>query len=154
VSPVKYELGLYIPKDGIRHRHRRESLKSYIALIGWALQRRRNVLPVKYELGFYIPKDGILHSHRRDNLRSYMIVVLSQGVGQYQYLLAEEELLNMSACSVTDLRSLVGTWDICFCGFLLKSDLQVTQPSPMHCKHFPRRLRHPALWPYSKGRCS
>jgi hypothetical protein len=29
VSPVKYELGFYIPEDGVLHSHRRESLKSY-----------------------------------------------------------------------------------------------------------------------------
>jgi hypothetical protein len=29
VSPVKYELGFYIPEDGILHTHRRENLKSY-----------------------------------------------------------------------------------------------------------------------------
>jgi hypothetical protein len=37
VSPVKYELGFYIPEDGILHSHRREGLKSYIALTGWTL---------------------------------------------------------------------------------------------------------------------
>jgi hypothetical protein len=37
VSPVKYELGFYIPEDDILHSHRRETLKSYIALTGWAL---------------------------------------------------------------------------------------------------------------------
>jgi hypothetical protein len=37
MSPVKYELGLYIPQDGILHSHRRENLKSYIALTDWAL---------------------------------------------------------------------------------------------------------------------
>jgi hypothetical protein len=36
VSPVRYELGFYIPEDGILHSHRRENLKSYIALTGWA----------------------------------------------------------------------------------------------------------------------
>jgi hypothetical protein len=30
VSPVKYELGFYIPGDGILHSHRRENLKSYL----------------------------------------------------------------------------------------------------------------------------
>jgi hypothetical protein len=60
----------YIPEDGILHSHRRESLKSYTALTGWALQRRSNVSPVRYELGFYIPQDGILHSHRRGILKS------------------------------------------------------------------------------------
>jgi hypothetical protein len=57
VSPVKYELGFYIPDDDILHSHCRENLKSYIALTGWALYCRRNVSPVKYELGFYIPEE-------------------------------------------------------------------------------------------------
>jgi hypothetical protein len=29
VSPVRYELRLYIPEDDILHSHRRENLKSY-----------------------------------------------------------------------------------------------------------------------------
>jgi hypothetical protein len=29
VSPVKYELGFYIPEDDILHSHRRENPKSY-----------------------------------------------------------------------------------------------------------------------------
>jgi hypothetical protein len=37
VSPVKYELGSYIPEDDILHSHRCENLKSYIALSGWIL---------------------------------------------------------------------------------------------------------------------
>jgi cytosine/adenosine deaminase-related metal-dependent hydrolase len=37
VSPVKYELGIFIPKDDILHSHRRENLKSCIALTGWTL---------------------------------------------------------------------------------------------------------------------
>jgi hypothetical protein len=37
VSPVKYELGFYIPQDAIPHSRRRENLKSYIALTGWTL---------------------------------------------------------------------------------------------------------------------
>jgi hypothetical protein len=32
VSPVKYEMGFYIPDDDILHSHRRESLKSYRVL--------------------------------------------------------------------------------------------------------------------------
>jgi hypothetical protein len=40
VSPVRYELGFHIPEDDILHSHSREALKSYIALTGWALQRR------------------------------------------------------------------------------------------------------------------
>jgi hypothetical protein len=30
VSPVKYELGFYIPEDDILHSDRRENLRSYI----------------------------------------------------------------------------------------------------------------------------
>jgi hypothetical protein len=42
VFPVKYELGFYIPEDGILHSHCRENLKSYIYRI---LPRpKRNVL--------------------------------------------------------------------------------------------------------------
>jgi hypothetical protein len=37
MSPLRYELGFYIPKDGILHCDRRENLKSYIALTGWTL---------------------------------------------------------------------------------------------------------------------
>jgi hypothetical protein len=63
MSPVRYELGFYIPEDGILHSHRRGNLRSYIGITGWTLQQRRNVSSVKYELGFYIP-DYILESHR------------------------------------------------------------------------------------------
>jgi hypothetical protein len=37
VSPVKYEMGFYIPEDDILHSHCRENLKSYIALTGTEL---------------------------------------------------------------------------------------------------------------------
>jgi hypothetical protein len=74
MSPVRYELGLYIPEDVIPHSHRRENLKSYTALTAWALERRRNVSPVRYEMGFYIPEDDIVHSHRRENLKSYIVL--------------------------------------------------------------------------------
>jgi hypothetical protein len=69
VSPVRYELSFYNPEGGIIHSHRRENLKSYIALTGWALYQRRNVSSVWYELSSYIPEDSILHSHRRENLK-------------------------------------------------------------------------------------
>jgi hypothetical protein len=34
VSPVKYELGFYIPEDDILHSHCLENLKSYIDPVG------------------------------------------------------------------------------------------------------------------------
>jgi hypothetical protein len=33
VSPVKYELGFYIPEGDILHSHRRENLKSYVPVL-------------------------------------------------------------------------------------------------------------------------
>jgi hypothetical protein len=72
VSPVRYELGFYIPQDDILHSHRCENHKSYIRLTGWVLYRRCIVSPVRYELSYYIPEDGILHSHRSEYLKSYI----------------------------------------------------------------------------------
>jgi hypothetical protein len=73
VSPVKDELGFYIPEDDILHSHCRENLKSYIVLTDWILLRSSNVSPVKYEPGFYISENNILHSHCCENLKSYRI---------------------------------------------------------------------------------
>jgi hypothetical protein len=72
VSPLRYELGFYIPRDDILHSYRRENLKSYITLTVWALWRRINVSPVRYKLDSNIPEYGILHSHRCENLKSYI----------------------------------------------------------------------------------
>jgi hypothetical protein len=71
VAPVRCELGFYNPEDDILHSHRRENLKSYITLTGWAQQQRRNVSPVRYEQGFYNPEEDILLGYRREDLRSY-----------------------------------------------------------------------------------
>jgi hypothetical protein len=35
VSPVRYELGFYIPEDDILHSRRLENLKSYILMTFW-----------------------------------------------------------------------------------------------------------------------
>jgi hypothetical protein len=54
VSPVKYNLGLYIPEDGILHIHRREYLKSYnYEYISWLgkyvrIFRRKSLIPGTY----------------------------------------------------------------------------------------------------------
>jgi hypothetical protein len=60
----------HIPQDDILHSHRRENLKSYIALTGWALWQTCNMSPVRYKQGFYIPEDGIVHSHLCKTLKS------------------------------------------------------------------------------------
>jgi hypothetical protein len=46
MSPVKYELGLYIPEDDILHSHCREDVKSYnISLASSGLKKRGNKEP-------------------------------------------------------------------------------------------------------------
>jgi hypothetical protein len=65
----------HIPEDGILHSHRRENLKSYMALTSWALYRIRNVSSVRYELAFYIPEGGILYSHCSENLKSHIAII-------------------------------------------------------------------------------
>jgi hypothetical protein len=47
-----------MPENGILYSHGRGNLKPFIALTGWAIQRRRNAFLVRYELGFYIPEDA------------------------------------------------------------------------------------------------
>jgi hypothetical protein len=37
MSPVRYELGFFIPEDDILRSHRHENLKSYIALTDFTL---------------------------------------------------------------------------------------------------------------------
>jgi hypothetical protein len=37
VSPVKYELGFYIPEDVILHSCRRENLRSYVVMASYFL---------------------------------------------------------------------------------------------------------------------
>jgi hypothetical protein len=59
----------HIPEDGILQSYRRDNLKGYKSLTGWALYRRRCV-SCEVRTGFYIPEDGILHSQRRENLKS------------------------------------------------------------------------------------
>jgi hypothetical protein len=71
----------HIPEGGILHSHRRDNLKFYIALTGWALYRKCNVSPLRYEVGFYIPEDGILHSHRHKTLKSYKYDIFTRCVG-------------------------------------------------------------------------
>jgi hypothetical protein len=45
VSPVRYELGFYIPEDDILHSHRHENLKSYkVGLVYFLLYKARYAL--------------------------------------------------------------------------------------------------------------
>jgi hypothetical protein len=59
VFSVWYDLGFYIPEEGILNSHRRENLKYYITLTCWALQQKRDVFPVRCELFFISQKTTI-----------------------------------------------------------------------------------------------
>jgi hypothetical protein len=43
VSPVKYELGFYIPEDGVLHSNRRENFKPYIQFLIASTDLSRNI---------------------------------------------------------------------------------------------------------------
>jgi hypothetical protein len=73
VSPAKYELGFYIPEVDILHSHRRESLKSYIALKGLGFVAETECVSCEVRAGALYPKVDILHSQLRDNIKSYTI---------------------------------------------------------------------------------
>jgi hypothetical protein len=64
VSPVKYELGFYIPEDDILHSHCRESLRSYTAAsVVTEISRRRKQRgrnKRKYWVGEWIGRKEIL----------------------------------------------------------------------------------------------
>jgi hypothetical protein len=49
VSPVKYELGFYIPEDGILHRQHRENLRSYTYISLFSPNFWRRIYFVKRE---------------------------------------------------------------------------------------------------------
>jgi hypothetical protein len=51
VSPVKYELGSYIPEDAILHSHCRENLKSYRA--NKTFNRYNDEVPVNADIRVY-----------------------------------------------------------------------------------------------------
>jgi hypothetical protein len=70
MSPVFYELGFYIPEDDIFHSHRRENLKSYIALPSGP--RSVDVSPMRYELGFISQKTAffIVSAVKSSNLNT------------------------------------------------------------------------------------
>jgi hypothetical protein len=51
VSPVKYELGFYIPEDDILHSHRRENLKSYIMDNAQNYDSHNNIPPARTYVG-------------------------------------------------------------------------------------------------------
>jgi hypothetical protein len=104
VFPVRYELGVYIPEDGILLSHRQENLKSYMALTLWALQRRCNVFRVRYELDLYLPEDGILLSHRLENFIPYTEMRISIEIGLGEMRDSRSRLLEYGRQYTSDRR--------------------------------------------------
>jgi hypothetical protein len=63
-----------IPEDGILYNHRRENLKSYIALTAWAMEMY--CVSCEVRTGFYT-EDDILRNHCRENLKSYLSLLFA-----------------------------------------------------------------------------
>jgi hypothetical protein len=67
VSPVKYELGFYIPEDGIPHSDRREDIKSYNCYTIYTPPHNKDItfLQLAYNnLRKYIPEDSSKRLYR------------------------------------------------------------------------------------------
>jgi hypothetical protein len=71
MSPVRYELGFYIPADSIFHSHRSEKRQILHSINRLDFVAETKVSPVRFELCFYIPENGILYSNRYENFKSY-----------------------------------------------------------------------------------
>jgi hypothetical protein len=56
VSPVKYEVGFYIPEGDILQSHFREDHKSYIVLTDWAVE---TCVPCEVRTGVLYPQKMI-----------------------------------------------------------------------------------------------
>jgi hypothetical protein len=69
VSPVKYELGFYIPEDDILHSHSRENFKSYILVDISSKQHLSDIQCVCHES---LSKQK-RHSHESQPVLSLMI---------------------------------------------------------------------------------
>jgi hypothetical protein len=61
VSPVKYELGFYIPEDGILHSHRRENLRSYTCTYVFVVHCMTSV--------------NLVVNHEEEGIRKYTAVI-------------------------------------------------------------------------------
>jgi hypothetical protein len=78
VSPVKYEMGVYIPEDDILHSHRRENVKSYIVLrcsvmeIGSYMTIGRPLLSNDQSSWLQIQRSRVRFPAPPNLLRSYM----------------------------------------------------------------------------------
>jgi hypothetical protein len=65
VFPVRYDLGYFIPEDGILRSHGRKNLNSYIALTSWALGSLAETKCVSCEV-----RTGFLYPRRRNSSES------------------------------------------------------------------------------------
>jgi hypothetical protein len=87
VSPVRYELGVYIPEDGILHSHRRENLKAYSRCLWGGYYHRllvflRSVLRLLIT-AYSVPSSPILVTLMMEATHSYETSVLARTIWRH-----------------------------------------------------------------------
>jgi hypothetical protein len=99
VFPVRYELGFYIPADGILHSHRLENLKSYLALTGWVLNPRRNVFPVRYDWDFISQQTAFSIATAAKTSHLTLLVLYLFLSNMSNFIFSRGALLHSTSCS-------------------------------------------------------
>jgi hypothetical protein len=75
VSPVKYELGFYIPEDDILHSHRRENLKSYILEATSTTSVITKLAPVVTPLPLVTGKFADINQYVHNAIHTYRTII-------------------------------------------------------------------------------
>jgi hypothetical protein len=78
MSPVRYQLGFYIPEDDILHNHRRENLKSYTLLYVFGNFRYMTVLSLhlRNSYGRFVSVVGGKTLWKREDSVAYSVEIL------------------------------------------------------------------------------
>jgi hypothetical protein len=77
VSPVKYELGSYIPVDDVLHNHRRENLKSYVTNLNRNVSEEYAHFPARLPRLVQTPNDGHTDGHNASTWAYFVLGTLT-----------------------------------------------------------------------------
>jgi hypothetical protein len=148
---VWYELGFYIPGDGILHCHRREQLRSYLVLTGWVYSGEVICL-LRSTNWTFISQKTAFFSHRREILKFYKIPLSSSALGSLCFVSKECRChFNVISKSVRDSIKGISTLFAAKCNSMDKSlqagNMKVTKGlSWLHCSKAMGRGRNCSGW--------